>query len=144
MNNKIIWLSAIALSMSINQVSFAETHHYHYMTSERYEKLTQKLDLSPEQKTKINSIVSTTKASLKSKYKDMRGIQKQLNELADSNKMDESKVNALINKKKELVGETSKLRITSRHEIYSILTEPQRAKLSAMIAKWKAEHMKKH
>ena len=143
MNKKIIWLSALALSMSISQATLACGCGQAYVSGERYEKMTAKLDLTADQKEKIKMISAQAKDSLKPKIEEMRAVRMQLNEQADAATPDESKIDSLINQQKDIAGSIMKIRVMTRHQVAMILTDAQKVTLAKMVSDWKAKHMKK-
>lgn len=143
MNKKIIWISAIALSMSVSQATLACGCHHDMMSGEHYEKMIRKLDLTADQQSKIKAIKDKTREEMKPKFMEMRSIQMQLNTLAGAKDLDKEKVDKLITEKKDIMGSVMLMRVTTRHDIDMVLTAPQKAKLEAMKAKWEAKHMKK-
>ena len=147
MNKKIIALSALALSMSFSQATFACDglcgDHKSYMAGERYQKMTEKLDLTADQKSKIMAIGTKAREDMKPKLEEMRSIHMQLNKLAGEKVLDQGKIDTLVNQKKDIVGAVTQMRITTRHDIDMVLTAPQKAKLDAMVMKWEGTHMEK-
>lgn len=141
MNKKMIWLSALALSMSISQATLACDCGRDWTPGDRMEKMTESLDLTADQKAKIKAIGTQAKESMKPKMVEMRDIRMQLNTLADAKVLDEGKIDALISQRKEIMGTIVKGRLMVRHDISMILTDAQKAKLAQMVAAWKAKHM---
>ncbi len=142
MNKKVIWLSAIALSMSVSQATLACHGTHKSMAGGHFEKMSSKLDLTADQKAKIKTISDQAMETLKPKLQEMRNIHNQLNDLVNAKDIDESKVDDLIKQKTELSASIMKTRLMTRHEINMVLTDAQRAKMADMVAKWKAKHMK--
>ena len=143
MNKKMIWLSAFALSMCVSQVVLACPNQHAWMSGNRFEKITDKLDLTSDQKAKIKTIKMQTKEKLKPKFTEMHANRIQLNELANADVLDESKIDSVINQQKDLLGSVIKMRVMTRNEISKVLTAEQKSKLHGMIAKWDEKHQKK-
>ncbi len=142
MNKKIILLSAFALSLSMSQVVLACGCKTTYESGDRYVQMAEKLDLTAEQKTKIQAISDKAREDMKPKFDEMRSIRMQLNEQAAAKEVDEAKIDKLIDQKKELLGSIMKTRVMVRHDIDMVLTDAQKAKMNKMMAEWKAKHMK--
>ena len=142
------WLASLALSAIIMQspsAVYACPQGMHHI-----EKMVKKLDLTPDQKNKINAIHTNVQNDLKEKFKQMQASRQEINQLLESSPVNESKVNILVNQEKEQFGEIVKLRINTRIAIGNILTEPQRIKFREMFKKWEEkrksrwEKCKKH
>lgn len=141
MNKKIIWLSALALSMSLSQASFAcGCHGGDLPDNKHHEKMIDNLDLTADQAAKIKSIRMHAKDELMPKLNEMRDNRRALNELANEPKLNEDKVGDLIDKQEKLSGEITKIRVHARHEISMVLNEKQKAKMQEMRMKWEKKH----
>lgn len=141
MNKKMIWLSALALSMSLSQVTMAcGCHEANVTPNKPHEKMIDKLDLTAEQKTKINDIRARAKAEMMPKFKEMHENHKALNELSNEPTLDENKIDKLIENQEKLGGEIAKLRVHTRHEINLILNDKQKMKLHEMKMTWEKNH----
>ena len=143
MNKKIIWLSALALSMSLSQATFACDCEMPSSPKDRLERMTHKLDLTADQKMKIKAIGDKAREEMKPKYDEMRSNRMQLNELAAAKEIDQAKVDKLIDQNKEIFGTIMKMRVIVRHDVDMLLTDKQKEKLDKMVADWKEKHMHK-
>ena len=141
MNKKIIWLSALALSMTISQGALACDCKMSMSPNQHIEKMTAKLDLTADQKAKIEAITTKAREEMKPKIEEMHASRMQLNELANEKDMDQSKVDKLLDQNKEILGSIMKMRVMVRHDIDMVLTDKQKAKLDSMMSDWKAKHI---
>lgn len=98
------------------------------------------LDLSDEQKEGIRAVLQDLRADLDPIMAEMKAARAQLKELVKADEYDEDAVAELATKEGDLVAE--RLVITSRalSEVFSYLTDEQRAKLDGIVA----HHMKHH
>jgi protein CpxP len=144
MIKKIIWLPIIALSLLFSQASFSHNEHAghkHVCMKNAY----QELNLSADQKSKISSIKAQARENMKGKWQEMHAIHQQMREVVRTNKLDHSKVDSLISRKKELVGSMMKTKLETRHQIYNVLDEKQKGKFDSLTKKCEMQHMnKKH
>lgn len=141
-NNKVLSLSALALSLSLTQTSvFAESEGMqHCFHGERLHKIVDELNLTPEQKEKIHSIRDNARETYRAKFKEIRSLRMQINEAFKSGPVDETKMDSFVNQKKEIVGVIFKTRLMERNDISNVLTDQQRQKLYELIQKWEDKH----
>lgn len=92
-----------------------------------------KLDLTQEQKNQISAIKEKYKEQMKSNREEYKKLLSSMHDLIKSDKIDNAKLDDLINQKKELVASQFKLRIQMKHEIYHILTPSQQKQLDTMM-----------
>lgn len=143
MNKKTIWLSALALSMSLSQATLACDCEMPSSPKDRLVRMTEKLDLTAEQKNQIKAISEKAREEMKPKYEQMHANRMQLNELAAAKDVDQTKVDKLIDENKEILGSIMKMRVMVRHDIDMVLNDKQKEKLNKMVSEWKEKHMKK-
>ena len=141
MNKKIIWLSALALSMSISQATLACDCKVSATHKDHFEQMTAKLDLNADQKEKIKEISAKAREEMKPKFMELRENRMKLNELASAKELDKDKIEQLINQNKDIMGSLMNIRIATRHEINMVLNDKQKARLDTMISNWKEKHM---
>jgi Spy/CpxP family protein refolding chaperone len=92
-----------------------------------------KLNLTEEQKNQIMAIKAKYKEQMKSNRAGYTALVSKMHELIKSDKIDESKLEELVNQKKELVAAQFKLKIQMKHEIYHVLAPSQQQQLDAMM-----------
>ena len=133
-------LSALALSMTLSQAPMAYANHMKCFSGAPIEKLTKKLNLTAEQKTKIMAIRTQVKSDIQAKRQDMRTVHMQINDLYKTSPLDESKLDGYINQEKETFGAILKIRLMERRDIANLLTDEQKTKLNEMIQKQETKH----
>jgi len=95
---------------------------------DRLKHMVEKLDLTPQQKEKIQGILASTDAKLKKGLDQVRTNNKQLHELTGPS-YNASKVASLADAQGKLCADAIKTRLEARHEIYALLTPEQQKKL---------------
>ncbi len=129
MIKKFIWLSACALALTIGQPSFAcpaeknPAKHCHCNASKNP---VNKLSLTDEQKAKIKVLKTQARANLKANYKQLKELRQQMNTLAQAEKIDEAKLDNLINQRSKIKNAMLKNRILTQQQIYTLLTDKQK------------------
>lgn len=136
---KMLSLCVIALSLVLTQAQACMSDEAH----ERIEKIASKLNLSKEQRDKINVIRADAKQKIMPLREQLKGIHQQVNEAFKTNNIGTFKVNAFVREEKETIGSMIKVRMNERVAIHNVLTEKQRMKFSEMMAHMKKEHHKK-
>ena len=145
MNKKTTFLSALVLSVSLCQATLASPDQTQQPFVDRFEQVSQKLDLNADQKAKIKTIREQAKKDLRPKFIEVRKIHHQLNDLSVSNTIDESKLDSLVNQEKELLGSIVKARVMERRDIFNVLTPEQKIRFSSMVKDWeKNRRQSKH
>ncbi|WP_207384182.1 Spy/CpxP family protein refolding chaperone [Legionella nagasakiensis] len=102
----------------------------------RMQKISQELNLTADQKEKIKAIKEEARKSLQANKEEMISIRTQVKELIKSDKIDEAKLNKLLEQKKEILASKMKTKIMMKNQIYNVLNAQQKAKFSAMMDKW--------
>ncbi len=134
MNKGIMWISSMALAMFISQPVLADMHPKCPCYKDMKEKMMKKLELTDEQKTKLEDVKKQYKDQLKAKHDEMKDLRQQMKDLAKADKLDEAKLDQLISQKKELVGSMTKLKVQMKHAAYGILT-PEQVKKAETVKK---------
>ncbi|WED44503.1 Spy/CpxP family protein refolding chaperone [Legionella cardiaca] len=109
--------------------------------ADRMHKMMSSLNLDATQQTKINAIKSQLKETLKSNWDQMKSIRSQIHELVTSDTMDDSKLNSLIDQKKELLAQMMKAKIKAKQQIYSLLNTQQKSQFKQMMQQWEEKRM---
>ena len=107
----------------------------HGMKGERgfnIERMAEHLELTGEQRSKIESIVEETRPRVKAIREQMRDNRKQLRELAAADTYDKDAVRKLADAQGALKAEMIMLRSEQKSRVRSVLTEEQRNKMQAM------------
>ena len=144
MYNKILGTAALVVSLIFAQGAFANSSD----CGEKLQKTVASLNLTADQKTKIQPILDQLKTAVKQNASQMNDIDKQIDQQVTSTSMDENTVNGLIDKKTNLIGNIIKAKVSAKNQIIAILTDDQKAKLQAkmktvkdkMAAKWAKCH----
>ncbi len=125
---KLLGLIVILSSMILTQTVFADSY-----CREGLNKMVQSLNLDESQKAKIDPILQQYKQDLHNSGSQMNGLEEQINQQVDSSNMDQAKVNDLVDKKANLIGNMMKAKVKAQSQIFSILNAQQKEKLQAMI-----------
>ncbi|AHE67259.1 P pilus assembly/Cpx signaling pathway, periplasmic inhibitor/zinc-resistance associated protein [Legionella oakridgensis ATCC 33761 = DSM 21215] len=134
-----ILLPALALSLAFSAPSFADKNGGQCPCM-RLQKLSQELDLTADQQAKIKAIKEQAQKDMSANEADMKNIRSQIKELIQSEKIDEDKLNKLIEQKKEIIASAMKTKIMMKNQIYNVLNAQQKAKFSALMDKWESKH----
>lgn len=130
MMNRLIAIPTLVLTLSFSQFAFAE-HEGPFASC--MDGVYKKLDLTPEQTNKIKAIKDQVVTGMKDKELQMKALHNQLKDLVRADAMDQSKLDALVNQKKELIGEMMKNKIMTRFEIYHLLTAKQKETFTSSV-----------
>lgn len=132
MSKKFIWLSIVVLSLTIGQTSFAcatdKNKTAHCDCKQGSSRTTDKLNLTDEQKVKIQALKTQNLQTFKTNIQKLKAIRPQIISLINSDKMDETKLDALLAQRSQIKNSMVKNRIMMQHQIYSLLTEEQKSK----------------
>jgi Spy/CpxP family protein refolding chaperone len=96
------------------------------------ERMAEHLDLTAEQRSKIESIVEETRPRVKAIREQMRDNRKQLRELSAVGTYDKDAVRKLADAQGDLKADMIMLRTEQKSRIRSVLTEEQRNRMQAM------------
>ena len=146
MIRKIILLPVLAFSLVLSSTAFANMKDYSGCmcpSKKVMKKWKEKLNLTEEQTKQIQAVKEEAWSKMKANYEQMQALKKEMHTLVTSDKMDQSKLNDVINKKKELIGEKTKIKLETKNKIYNLLNEQQKQKFSAMMEKWQQKRMER-
>ena len=136
MNKKLIWLSAAAFALTMGQPGFASSTDNHQTKPchcNDNKNPSNKLNLSDEQKVKIKAIRADAHKTLKANYQQSKALRSEINKLALEDKIDESKLDSLINQRNKLKTAMLKSHVLMKHQIYSLLTDKQKLQYKEMM-----------
>lgn len=141
---KYLGLSVLALSLSFAQapMAFADSEHKCFGNGEHFRKVVETLNLTAEQKTKIQAIREQAKKDIDAKHEELRKIRMQINDAYRDKTMDSSKIDSFVTQKKDIIGDIMKVRMTERYDISNVLTDEQKTKLVDMMKSWEEKHQK--
>ncbi|WP_133129272.1 Spy/CpxP family protein refolding chaperone [Legionella yabuuchiae] len=144
MKKSLVLLPILALSLSFSPITYADTQMKAECPCKRMEqmkKITKDLDLTADQKKQIDAIKEDSKKQLMDIHQQMMNLKKQMKDLVTVDKLDESKVDELVNQKKELVAEKTKLMLQTKNKIYNVLNAEQKQKYESMLEQWQQKRM---
>lgn len=121
MSKKLIGLLLVSFCFLSAQSTFAD--HCPCM-----KKMTQELKLTSEQQAKFKEIKQNTKDLAKSKESELKSLHAEIKDLIKAEKMDEAKLDKLVQKKEEILGSMMKARIMAQHQMYQALDTEQKVK----------------
>lgn len=139
MSTKLLGTVALAFSLAMSTTAFAGS----WGCGEGLQKMVGSLKIDSAQKEKIKPVLETLKSSIKDNADQMKDLDKQLKEQADSATMDQSAVDSLIDKKSKLIGAMMKAKIVAKNQILAILTPEQKTQLQNMMKKAEEKMMEK-
>lgn len=142
MIKKALCLSTLALSLSLIQAPAAFADHMACFDNPRVHRMLDKLDITAEQKTKVEAIRGESSKSIMPLHQKMNDLRIQVNDGFATGAMDEAKLKDLINQEKEVFGDILNIRLTERHNISNVLTAEQKTKLAEEVKKWEEKHQK--
>lgn len=148
MNKKIIWLSALAFSLMCSQATFADyadkAHSSCPKMGMMMDKMKSELNLTADQQKKIEDLKKQMMDQKETQKAQLKAIRTQMQELIRAPQLDQTKLDSLINEKKEILGAMMKNKITMKHQIYNLLTEDQKKKWDVMMQKWENKNNDKN
>lgn len=117
-------------------------HHHHQGHGGEFflERMADRLELTPEQRTSINAVVEKSKPRMAGIREKMGENRKALRELSHDGKADMAKVEALAREKGALVADMTIERTRMSGDIRAILTDAQREKLKQIREQHRKEH----
>lgn len=145
MNTKFLWLPAIALFLMLGQPALAcstEKADAPCHCSNKMKQISSKLSLSDAQKIQVKTIRTKAHTRAKANYTELKNIKAQINTLIRTNKMDETKLDALIAQRSKLQAAMLKNHIMMQHQIYSLLNDKQKAQFDAIKKQQETKHQK--
>lgn len=154
---KKVSLVALVLSFVLGQTAFAATATDNSTTStsssmssdkgscpcpgKRMQEMLSALNLDASQQAKIKSIKDQLKQSQQANWEQMKSIRSQIHDLVAADSLDNSKLDSLINQKKELLGQMMKAKITAKQQIYSVLNADQKSQFKQLMKQWEEKRM---
>ncbi len=136
MYNKMILITTLLFSAAFTQPLFADegnkqaTQHH---SCGCMKNLTEKLGLSPEQAEKIKAIKQKSSEDEAKYHLEWSNLYHHIKELMKASKLDEAKVDVLLDQKKELMKARVKNKYGAKQQILNVLTAEQKVKFEAML-----------
>lgn len=146
MFKKILTLSLLLSTFVITNTSYANPHAADSSKASTcacikdIKKMTKTLQLSDAQTARIKAIRMKSKEARHANKQELIAIQSQLENLADTDKMDQQALDKLVSQKMSLLAASTKARIMTRNEIYNVLTSAQQIQFKEI----HQNHGKKH
>lgn len=138
---KFISLSVLTLIITLGQSSFACSGDSKQCNKQHHsDNLAKELNLTPEQQAKLQTYKEEAQANFKSNYTQLRTLRTKINSLIQSDKMDEAKLDSLIDQVNKIRGSMLKNKVIMQHEMYTILDAKQKAKFLELKKKWYLDH----
>ncbi|MDI9819805.1 MULTISPECIES: Spy/CpxP family protein refolding chaperone [unclassified Legionella] len=156
---KKISLVAFLLSCMIGQTAFAAANQNAVNSAQpasnsqpsndnacpdRMKKMIDGLNMDAAQQAKVKAIKDQLKESQKANWEQMKSIRSQMHDLIQSDTLDDSKLNSLIDQKKELLGQMMKAKVQAKQQIYSLLNDQQKAQFKQMMKQKEENRMMKY
>ncbi len=135
MNKKFIWLVTLLLTLILGQSSYADCDK-NQKHCNKFNQLTTELNLTAEQQEKVKEFKKQSKNSMKESYKQLKDLHNQIDALVTADKIDETKLDGLINQINQIRGAMLKNRIMIQHQVYTILTPEQKTKFQELKKQW--------
>jgi len=139
MNKNIIGAIAFVLFFLAGQSVFA--HDLSPMCGDRIQHMVDTLKLDGAQQTKIKAIKEQLKNDQMPNWKKMGDLRDQMNQLIQSDSMDQSKLDGLVTEQAQLIGATIKAKAIAENQIFGVLNAQQKIQYPQMI-KQKEEKIK--
>ena len=139
MINRLIAVPVLILTLSVSPLAFSDDYANDQSQNANAQfphcmhGVFQKLNLTPDQTAKIKDLKGQMKAGLQDARQKMQSLHSQIKTLVQSDKMDESKLDELVNQKKDLIGTMMKNKIMMRFNINHLLTPQQKTQFRTMV-----------
>jgi len=104
------------------------------------DRMAKKLDLSDDQRTKIEAIIKASKQQKSDQRDKMKANREQLKELTMQSPLNEAAVRTVADAQGDLKADMIVLRVQQRAKINAVLSDEQRAELQAMGDKKRGHH----
>lgn len=146
MNKKMIWLPVFVFSVALSQPIFAtdtDAKGSKPASCTCMKKAFKTLGLTPEQEAKIKAIRTQANLVKLAKRQEIVTINNQIQALVRDDKLDDTKLDVLLEQKKQLMATMIKNKVLVKHQIASVLTAQQKTKYDELMKSWEEQRMKK-
>lgn len=145
MFKKLRLIPIMALALTLSHTSFAETavnaeEKAPCPCMQDMQKWADALSLDTEQKNKIKALKTKNQEQMLKNRETLKSIRGQIDTLIQSDKIDETKLDALISQKTKIMDQAMKDRVLAKHEIFMMLSPQQKEKFLKM----KTDKMQNH
>lgn len=135
--------SVLALSLAFMHSPVALANHEHcHAKSDWVLKVSEKLDLTSEQKAKVKVIGDNAKTQATAKHTELHAIHRQMNEAYRTNTISLDKVDEFADREGHLLMDMVKIRQHERFDVYNLLDAKQKEKMNMTISNWEMKHEK--
>lgn len=129
MYKKILWIIAFASSLIFSQAVLADS----WGCGEGLKKMLANSSLDDAQKAKIKPIMDQLKASMKDTWSKMGDLDNQIKQQVNSDKMDTSVLNSLVDQKTKLIGDAMKAKLVAQNQVMAVLTPQQKSDIQTKL-----------
>lgn len=142
MNKSIYGIGLFIASLLLTQLVSADSTSVSpsstgsWWCSQRLQDIASTLKLDAGQQEKIQAIKDQLKTSTKANGEKLGALRGQINELIQSDKMDQAKLDGLVQQKIDLVSSMIRAETLSMHQIYGVLTAEQRTQYQQIMKAW--------
>ena len=143
MKKVIIIASTIIALLSTATFAHSKFRGHHGEPFGKIEHILKKLDVTTEQREKIEPIVETTKTELKPIMEQSRETRKAIKELVHGDEIDKAALAELAQQKADLMVQKIELMASAKSQISSVLTPEQLEKFESMKEKYKSKRHKR-
>lgn len=91
------------------------------------------LNLNADQQARIKAIKDQLKSDTKDTWDQLDDVRGQIHALMQSDKVDEAKLDSLVDKKIELLGKGMKAKIKAKNQMYNVLTAEQKTQFQSLL-----------
>lgn len=102
------------------------------------------LNLTTDQKDKLQTIRHQNQVLLQSKYETNHNLSRQIDQLLQVRPIDQTKINNLLKQQTDLFADLRKTEITAREAILGVLSDKQLVQFKKLVQKWEKQWAEKH
>lgn len=132
MFKKSLLIATVALTFAVSQSALA---HGMGMCGDGMKNMMSSMKMDDAQKAKVMPILDQLKTSMKGNEDQFKDIDMQIRQQMLSDKMDQSTVDGLVDKKTRMIGDMMKAKIAAKNQIFNMLTAEQKITMQAMMKK---------
>lgn len=129
MYKKMLWIIAFAFSLIFSQAVVADS----WGCGEGLKKMLANSNLDDAQKAKIKPIMDQLKSSMKDTWSQMGDLDNQIKQQVNSDKMDTSVLNGLVDQKTKLIGDAMKAKLVAQNQVMAVLTSQQKTDIQTKL-----------
>jgi len=133
----------LGIVVTVSMLLFGQCIYADADCGEKFKQMVQSLKLDENQQAKIKTIKEQLRTTLKDNWERMKALREQINQQVQSDNMDTSKVDELINTKVQLIGTVMKAKVNAQHEIYGVLNAKQKTQYHELRKEWEDKMTKK-